>query len=112
MSFACDIGADTWTESGEEITRTIEEVSALYDVTVCAQGAFPQTDSRLAADLASAIEAGRVQGRADAAATPEGESDDEAAATAVSDGSGVAPSVGSRIAATRARVRAARVIHS
>jgi HK97 family phage prohead protease len=63
MSFACDIGVDTWTESGEEITRTIEEVEALYDVTVCAQGAFPQTDSRLAADLASAIEAGRVNGR-------------------------------------------------
>lgn len=110
MSFACDIGSDTWTEEGDEITRTINEVSALYDVTVCAQGAFPQTDSRLAADLASAIEAGRVKGRADIAATSG--SDDEAAATAGSDGSGVAPSVGSRIAATRARVRAARVIHS
>lgn len=65
MSFACDIGADTWTQTGEgdtaDVTRTITEVSGLYDVTVCAQGAFPQTDSSLAADLASAKEAGRVQ---------------------------------------------------
>jgi HK97 family phage prohead protease len=112
MSFACDIGADTWTESGEEITRTIEEVSALYDVTVCAQGAFPQTDSRLAADLASAIEAGRVQGRADTAAAPEVELDGEAAAPFGADGSDVAPPVGNLIAASRARADAARHIHS
>jgi HK97 family phage prohead protease len=114
MSFACDIGADTWTESGEEITRTIEEVSALYDVTVCAQGAFPQTDSKLVADLASAIEAGRVQGRAEVAAAPEVELDDATAADSEEepDGPDVAPlEVGSRIAASRARVRAARVIH-
>jgi HK97 family phage prohead protease len=111
MSFACDIGADTWTESGEEITRTIEEVSALYDVTVCAQGAFPQTDSRLAADLASAIEAGRVQGRADTAAAkqPDGKA---AAPPSGADGSGVAPAgVDGRIAVSRARAREARVIH-
>jgi HK97 family phage prohead protease len=114
MSFACDIGADTWTESGEEITRTIEEVSALYDVTVCAQGAFPQTDSRLAADLASAIEAGRVEGRTDAAAAPAEELDGDAAADSDEepDGAEVAPlEVGARIAASRARTRAARVIH-
>lgn len=112
MSFACDIGADTWTESGEEITRTIEEVSALYDVTVCAQGAFPQTDSRLAADLASAIKAGRVKGRADTAAAPEEELDGTAAAPPGADGSDVAPPVGSLIAASRARADAARHIHS
>lgn len=72
MSFACDIGNDTWFEDDNgEITRTITEVSALYDVTVCAQGAFPQTDSQLVASmndaadlLASAKEAGRVSGRA------------------------------------------------
>src|SRR6185312_9583738 len=113
MSFACEIGADTWTEKDDEITRTIEEVSALYDVTVCAQGAFPQTDSRLAADLASAIEAGRVQGRADTAAAPEEELDgDAAAAPPELDGEGVAPLVGSRIAASRALAAAARQIHS
>jgi uncharacterized protein len=113
MSFACDIGADTWTEKDDEITRTIEEVSALYDVTVCAQGAFPQTDSRLAADLASAIEAGRVQKeRADTAAAPEVELDGDTAAPSGADGADVAPLVGSRIAASRARADAARQIHS
>ncbi|HEY8142456.1 MAG TPA: HK97 family phage prohead protease [Kofleriaceae bacterium] len=112
MSFACDIGDDTWTEHDDEITRRIETISALYDVTVCAKGAFPQTDSRLEADLASAIEAGRVQGRADTAAAkqPDGKA---AAPPSGADGSEVAPAgVGSRIAASRTRVRKARVIHS
>lgn len=70
MSFACDIGDDTWEEHDGEVTRYIHEASALYDVTICAQGAFPQTDSQLVASmndagdlLASAIEAGRVEGR-------------------------------------------------
>jgi HK97 family phage prohead protease len=75
MSFACDIGSDSWTQVGEgddaEITRTINSVSGLYDVTVCAQGAFPQTNSALQADLASAMEAGRVQiAQAEGAADP------------------------------------------
>lgn len=115
MSFACDIGSDTWTESGDEITRTINEVSALYDVTVCAQGAFPQTDSRLAADLASAIEAGRVQGPAAAAATSTRESDGDTAAAPAGepDGSVAAPpQVGARIAASTARAADARRAHS
>jgi HK97 family phage prohead protease len=67
MSFKCDIGADEWTENDQGITRTIFEIDGLYDVCVCAQGAFPQTDSQLVAslssaalDLASAVEAGRV----------------------------------------------------
>lgn len=71
MSFACDIGSSEWSEDDEgNITRTINEVDALYDVTICAQGAFPQTDAQLVAslknagkDLASAIEAGHVHGR-------------------------------------------------
>lgn len=59
MSFACNIGQDTWTEdTNGDITRTIYSVDGLFDVTVCAQGAFPQTDSKL---LASAIEAGRIK---------------------------------------------------
>jgi HK97 family phage prohead protease len=69
MSFACDIGEDEWTQdSSGNITRTIFSVSALYDVTVCAQGAFPQTDAQLVASfndagaaLASAQEAGRIK---------------------------------------------------
>lgn len=72
MSFACDIGSSEWSEDDAgNITRTILEVESLYDVTVCAQGAFPQTDaqmvaslSRAADDLASAIEAGAVSRRA------------------------------------------------
>lgn len=59
MSFACLIGADTWAENADgEITRTIETVQELYDVTVCAQGAFPQTDSRL---VTAARDAGRIK---------------------------------------------------
>ena len=68
MSFACDIGASEWTEDAEgNITRTLTEISALYDVCICAQGAFPQTDAQLVAslhdashDLAAAIEGGIV----------------------------------------------------
>jgi len=112
MSFACDIGSDTWTETDEEITRTINEVSALYDVTVCAQGAFAQTDARLAADLASAIEAGRVHGRADSAAPQE---DADLAASDGKDEEEVAPEppVDDRIAAKAAvRARLATFQHS
>jgi hypothetical protein len=76
MSFACDIGHDEWTQTGKDdeadVTRTIMSISGLYDVTVCAQGAFPQTETALAADLASAREAGRVQiAQADGAAPSE-----------------------------------------
>jgi HK97 family phage prohead protease len=68
MSFACDIASDEWTEDQNgEITRTLFDFSGLHDVTICAKGAFPQTDSQLVAslssaalDLASAVEAGRV----------------------------------------------------
>lgn len=104
MSFACDIGSDTWTENDAGITRTIEEVSALYDVTICAQGAFPQTDSSLVADLASAIEAGRVAGRAE---SPEGDTADNGAAQE-EPASLVVASQGGRIAVARARARLAQ----
>lgn len=63
MSFATDIERDEWHEDEDGITRVLLECGGLYDVTICAQGAFPQTDSRLATDLASAIEAGRVPGQ-------------------------------------------------
>lgn len=65
MSFATDIAEDEWHEDENGITRTLIESGGLYDVTICAQGAFPQTDSGLVTDLASAIEAGRVEGRAE-----------------------------------------------
>lgn len=94
MSFACDIGEDEWTEDPDgEITRTIYSVSGLYDVTICAQGAFPQTDAQLVAsmkdagaELAAAVAAGRVIRRA----TP------DLAAALGSDGEqeGIAPGAG------------------
>jgi HK97 family phage prohead protease len=73
MSFACDIGASEWTDDTEgNVTWNLLEGEALYDVTICAQGAFPQTDSQLVASLkdagallASAQEAGLVTKRAE-----------------------------------------------
>lgn len=61
MSFACNIGEDSWTEDKDGITRTILSVDGLFDVTVCAQGAFPQTDASL---VASARQSGRLPGGA------------------------------------------------
>jgi HK97 family phage prohead protease len=70
MSFACNIGEDEWTQdSSGDITRTIFSVDGLFDVTVCAQGAFPQTDAALVASLTgssddlltSVKEAGRLK---------------------------------------------------
>lgn len=59
-------GSDEWHENDQgEITRTINKIGELYDVTVCAQGAYPQTDAQLATRiLTTAIEEGRVPGRA------------------------------------------------
>lgn len=104
MSFACTIGKDEWTENDEGITRTIFEIDELYDVTICAQGAFPQTDSSLVASyrsaLDSAIELGRVAGRA----TPEPTAQDDPA-----DGEEVAPELAGAqtLAAAKARARVA-----
>lgn len=68
MSFACDIGEDEWTmDADENVTRTIYSISGLFDATVCAQGAFPQTNAQLVASmhdaraqLAAAIEGGKI----------------------------------------------------
>jgi uncharacterized protein len=68
MSFACDIALDRWEQDENgDITRYLLDCGGLYDVALCAQGAFPQTDSQLIASvhdagalLASAQEAGRV----------------------------------------------------
>jgi len=101
MSFACDIGSREWSEDADEnITMTILEVSGLYDVTVCAQGAFPQTDAQLVAslkdagaELASALEAGHVIRR---------EVSDLVAATARGEGGdGIAQNEGAAAVAAR-----------
>lgn len=103
MSFACMIGADEWTENDSGITRTVLEVDELFDVTICAQGAFPQTDSQIVkanrAALDNAIQLGRVSGRA----TPEIAAQDDPA-----DESTVAPLAGGQeLAAARARASVA-----
>lgn len=63
MSFAFSIGNETFTNSTDEATGyetdhfQINQVSALYDCTVCAQGAYPTTDAVL---HSRAIAAGRT----------------------------------------------------
>jgi len=48
------------------VTSTIREVDGLYDVCVCAQGAYPQTDATVAHKrLASALLHGRIAGHTD-----------------------------------------------
>ncbi|HEX4436980.1 MAG TPA: HK97 family phage prohead protease [Solirubrobacteraceae bacterium] len=69
-SFAFTILAEEWdskeTATGEEITTTITEVGVLFDVTVCALGAYPQTDVAIEAAsrarLDAAIRSGKVRG--------------------------------------------------
>lgn len=69
-SFAFTVESDTWEihddgKGNETVVRTIHEVRALYDVTICAQGAYPQTDSSVARDyaLAYAHDTGRFEER-------------------------------------------------
>ena len=67
MSFACDIGADEWQVDEEgNATRILLNCDDLYDVAICAQGAFPQTDASLVASLkdgAEAFERAQQEGR-------------------------------------------------
>jgi len=102
MSFACSIGKDEWLQNeAGDITRTVLNIDGLYDVTVCAQGAFPQTDATL---LASMLEAGRVISRAT----------NNPVAPLVVGGQEVAPLLGvggQQYAALRARARAAKATH-
>lgn len=65
-SFMFTIADETWHHEGEgdneNVTVTINEVSTLYDITVCGRGAYPQTDVSLASRmrLEYAIQEGRV----------------------------------------------------
>ena len=60
-SFAFTVAQDEWHADDEEnITRTITRVGELYDVTITAQGAYPQTDSSLRSLLQNAIAEGRL----------------------------------------------------
>jgi HK97 family phage prohead protease len=69
MSFAFTVERDervtiTDEEEREDTLRTILEVRDLYDVTVVAQGAYPQTDASIRSLLRYASEDGRAFGRA------------------------------------------------
>jgi len=68
-SFCFTINAETWEYADEgtddeEVTVTITEIGTLYDVTVCALGAYPQTDVSIASRdrLDSALRQGHVPG--------------------------------------------------
>lgn len=84
MSFAFDMrgGSDRWEienadTSEETVVRTIVRIGGLYDVSVVAQGAYPQTDASLRGLLDAAIESGRVPTRGRAASeTAAGDSPD------------------------------------
>jgi HK97 family phage prohead protease len=67
MSFAFSMlgGDDRWEvenaeTADERVVRTIVRVGSLHDVSVVAQGAYPQTDASLRSVLDAAIESGRV----------------------------------------------------
>lgn len=68
MSFAFTVESDTWEiheEGGEEtVIRTIHKIGDLFDVTICAQGAYPQTDSSVVRAYAQyyAESNGRLEG--------------------------------------------------
>lgn len=88
-SFAFTVDADTWEiknegKPDEQIVRTIVKVQDLYDATITAQGAYPQTDSQVvrAYALDYAVSTGRLDEREaeseDAAPTsPEAETPEE-----------------------------------
>lgn len=69
-SFAFTVAKDEWRITGEgddeRVERTILEVADLYDVTVTAMGAYPQTDSQVARERAVdyATRTGRLPGGA------------------------------------------------
>jgi HK97 family phage prohead protease len=74
-SFAFTVARDEWTtDDHENVTRTILEVGELYDVTITAQGAYPQTDAAVVAHMRSRIKTEIAEGRlpdAAAAVLPE-----------------------------------------
>jgi HK97 family phage prohead protease len=68
MSFKFIPGEENWKypeDPDDPITVEVVTVTELFDVCVCAQGAYPQTDATLARKrLENALEGGRVHGRA------------------------------------------------
>ena len=63
-SFAFTVERDEWViDDNEEVTRTIHEVGQLFDVTVTAQGAYPQTDTSVVRQIRSRITEEIAEGR-------------------------------------------------
>lgn len=111
MSFKFRIGAETLVtsvdEDGYETDHyTVTEISELYDVCVCAQGAYPQTTASIRSVLAalrhSGIDPEGLRPRHASAGAP----DD--ATTPPADGE---PMRAARLAAMRARARVADLTH-
>lgn len=85
-SFAFTVKRDEWKITGEDedekVERTILEVGELYDVTVTAMGAYPQTDSQMAAARAYAAAHGlEIPVAPTSADTESGESQDSLASS-------------------------------
>lgn len=93
-SFAFTVARDTWEiknegKDNETILRTIHEIDQLFDVTITAMGAYPQTDSQIVRAYAFdyAIENGRLERGAtseDAATDATGDSADTEETTVAS----------------------------
>jgi HK97 family phage prohead protease len=71
-SFAFTVAEDTWEirnqgKPDEVVVRTIQQVGELFDVTVTAQGAYPQTDSQVVRSYAVSVRAGQPQACPDGA---------------------------------------------
>lgn len=63
-SFAFTVARDEWEiDANDNVTRTILEVDQLYDVTVTAQGAYPQTDTSVVKHIRSRITEEIAEGR-------------------------------------------------
>jgi HK97 family phage prohead protease len=127
-SFAFTVAQDEWRITGEgddeQVERTILEVGELFDVTVTAMGAYPQTDSQVARERAVdyATRTGRLPGgaelvepQADEEATvepPEGDAAEHRIAPAEPVGEETTPpSIHDLRATSRAGVREMRERH-
>jgi HK97 family phage prohead protease len=62
-SFAFTVARDEWDiDENDNVTRTILEVGDLYDVTVTAQGAYPQSDAAVVMHMRSRIKTEIAEG--------------------------------------------------
>lgn len=56
-SFSFTVAKDEWeVDDAENVTRTILEIGELFDVTITAQGAYPQTDAKVVAHMRSLLQ--------------------------------------------------------